>query len=410
MRPAGGLARLVDSVGRQNGRRSDSRDDSLAEAVRRRFGRFLKERVSPGATERDATNTPLSRELLRATAECGLLGLAMPRDVGGGGYALREWGRTLEVVGYECEDLSFPLVLSLYAAVASAVYESGRADLIRRYVRPLVRGERFCSFAYSEERDPFSFESTARFEDGVYVIDGQKSQVTGGMMADAFAVYLRRDKGLDLMVVLVERDDEGVEVLPVATMGVRAAGLATLKLRSVRVPASRVLVEADGLSHVQHFLNQRRLILACGVLGRMRAVIEEVIELLNGSIRFGMPLTEMQSVQAALGRMYVALHTATVVAHDALDHLVAKDFDPMWDSIVSASKYYVVKQAIEVGQSALHLAGGRGYLSSRPLERYVRDVMGLVAGGGAQDILEVDLGVNLVSAWERRSPAMEAPR
>lgn len=384
--------------------RDEVDESELAHSVRQRFGNFIGERVNPDTSARDAANAPLPRALLCEAARLGLLGMSLPRDAGGEGCDVYTWGRVLEEVAYLCDDLSFPLVMSLFASVASTIYESGRHDLIERYVRPMVRGERFASFAFSEERDAFTFRSTAARDEDGYVLNGRKVIVTGGLLADAFMTYVRAEGG-DLAVILVERDDPGVDLTPVGTMGVRAAGLASLRLDNVRVPVDRVLVASDGLGHVQRFLNQRRLLLSCGAVGRMRWAVDACVQLLSETERYRMALTDMQAVQAKLGKLFVSLETSRIVAHHGLQRLASKAYDPVWDPHLSAAKYYLTEQALHVGHTILHLTGGRGYESKYGFERYVRDVTGLISGSGAQDILEVDLGVWLASGRERKKAA-----
>ena len=69
--------------------------------------------------------------------------------------------------------------------------------------------------------------------------------------------------------------------------------------------------------------------------------------------------------------------------------------------VMGVGKYYLTQPALAVGRTALHVLGGQAYLSSLPFERFVRDTMGMIAGAGAQDILEVDLGIRGISDWQR---------
>ena len=66
------------------------------------------------------------------------------------------------------------------------------------------------------------------------------------------------------------------------------------------------------------------------------------------------------------------------------------------------AKYYVTDRAIEMAAHAFRLLGGKGYVKEHRLDRFLRDFYGLLAGGGAQDILEVDLGARSVSDLDRR--------
>lgn len=361
---------------------------------------LIRNRVNPGCAERDAHGAPIPLHLLREAADVGLLAGGLPKSVSGQGYDLCRWGMILEAVGYHCDDNAFPLVVSLFSGVAQTIYDSGDARLIDRYVCPALRGERFTSFAWTENADAFSLASTAVRDGDSYIVNADKFLVTGGLVADAFMTYLRDERG-DVIALIIDRGLPGVSVEPVSTMGMRAAGLASLRMVDVRVPATRLLAGNDGVGHVQRFLNRRRVIVTCGFLGRMRGVLEETVRHLDGAIRYGQPLTAMQSVQGAIGRLCIGMETAQVIVHQALQRLGTGDYIPEWDAHLSMAKYYLIERAIEVGEGALRLCGGRGYVTANGIERNLRDFLGFIAGAGAQDILEVDLGNWYISQVQR---------
>jgi acyl-CoA dehydrogenase len=371
--------------------------------ARTRYAPFVRECINPGADERDRAGTTFPREILREAARCGLWATGMPAACGGGGANAFEWGLTLEQLGYLADDSSFPLVISIRAAIANAIHGSGRADLDERYVKPMVACELFGSFAYSDGADPFAFSSHVRRDGTDWIADGGKLMVTGGTSADVFMTYLReRDSG-DLVVMLIERTDPGVEVTPVEVTGLRAAGLSSLKLDGVRLSNERVLQREDGVSHAQRFLNERRTLLACGALGRMQAVFELCIDSLDATVRYGKRLVEMQNVQASFGRMFAGIESARALAHFALQRQagLVPGYDPFFDPIGAAAKYTISERAIDVSTRAFRLLGGKGYVRDQRIERYVRDFYGLLAGGGAQDVLEVDLGIDAISNYQR---------
>lgn len=374
----------------------------IAEDVRERFAGFVREEVNPGAIERDVEGIGIPRTVLRKSAELGLLNYSIPRALGGGGADLFRWGVVLEELGYHCEDGSFPLVLSLHAAVANAIHQAASPAVAERVVAPLVRGERFACFAYSDGTDAFSFRSTAKKKGDRYLLDGDKQMVTGGLEGDVFMTYVRREDNDDLAVFLIERDDPGVTIEPVEVSGFRAAGMARLRFEGVELSEERMLVPFDGISHAQLFLNDRRGLLVCGLLGRMRAIVEDVAVSVGQTMRYGRPLSELTSVQATLGRMHVAVETARAMAHRALHGFRHADRSSVFDPDMAVAKYYVIEQAITVATSALRVTGGCGYMRHSNYERYLRDFHGGIAGGGAQDILEVNLGAYLSSMLGRR--------
>ena len=364
-----------------------------------RFGAFLQQCVCQDVIERDEAERPLAHHVLAEAGRLGLIGYALPHEAGGEGHSVAEWGIALEQIGTICHDLSFTLLLGLFSATAEAIYQTGRADLIEQYVRPTVRGERFVSFAYTENADAFNFQSRVQKMGKDYLLNGKKVMITGGTIADAFLTVVR-DEQDDLKVVLIERDDPGVSLTPVSVMGFRSIGLAALEFEDILLGPERIVVAHDGLSCAQKFLNQRRVILSCAPLGRMKGLLQSCVTHLGQTTRYGRPLSEMQSVQSKLGQMYMQVETSRTLVYEALGRLTRGETDPYWDPFVSMTKYTVADKAIQVAQAAIGLVGGAGYTKERPFERNLRDFYGLIPGAGSQNILEADLGQYIINQVE----------
>lgn len=369
---------------------------TIAKEATDRFGRFLKERINPGALERDSNMSTFSPDVLKEAADLGLVGFTAPTEVGGGGNSWFKWGHVLEEIGYLCSDSGLPMLLSYRESATNLVYRSGRQDLIDRYVRPAVAGESFIGWVYSEGQDPFSFKTTVHEVSGGYVVNGEKIAVTGALGDDAFIVYGLNEAKNDLIAVIVERDDPGLEITPINTMGLRSIGVGRMSFNQVRVPKDRVLTPRDGVSHAQVFINERRITGACWVLGRMRSLFEKVVGELSQRIRYSQPLTEMQTVQAALGRMSVAIESSRLMTHNMLERTTRTDIDINWDPYVAMAKYFLIQQAISIADTAQQLLGGYGYFQEFEFDRYLRDFYGVVPIIGTQYTLEVDLGIRAV--------------
>ena len=385
---ASGPARTLDEV-----------VDEIAAEATRRFGPFLAERVAPDAVERDSTSTPIDRAVLAEAADLGLLKQSIPSEIGGEGRDLLHRGVTLEQVGYLCVDQSFPLLVSVFEEIAREVAASGRQELAETYGRRLVESELLGAFAYSDGTDPFTFKSKATTVGGGYRLDGYKPIVTGAALADLFIVYVAIEGG-DLAAFVVERSDPGVTVMPRAVSGMRAAGIGSITMEDVRLPAWRMLYEEDGLSSAQRFLNARRVLHSCAPLGCMRSILERSIASLHETVRYGSLLSDAPNVQATLGRMYAAVETSRSVTHRALSRASAGLADAFFDPVASAAKHTVTELAIRTALDAMRLAGGEGYISDNHYERWHRDFTGLIAGAGTQDTLEMNLGALAVGNWE----------
>jgi alkylation response protein AidB-like acyl-CoA dehydrogenase len=363
-------------------------EERIASMVDQRWGDLLAE-MDVHAAERDAGGVTVPARFLAAAGESGLLAFPLPREAGGGGAGLLTWCMVLEQIGYRCQDTGFPLIAGIRTTIAQALLESGRPDLIRDYVEPIARGTLGIALAYSENADAFSMRTTlCREATGGYRLSGDKDFTTGGLLADVFLTYARTESG-DMAACLVHRDDPGVEVVPLSPVGTRTSGPAALRLRDVPLAAGRMVAAVDGLSHAQRVLNDRRLIVCCAPVGRARALVELSLARLETTIRLGQPLNKLPNVQAAVGRMYIAVEAARAMLYRgaAIGYT-----DPLFDPLVSAAKHSIVEQVRAVVEEALRVLGGYFYYGDPYFGICMRDFAGLVSVSGTQDLLEVTIG------------------
>jgi alkylation response protein AidB-like acyl-CoA dehydrogenase len=371
------------------------RRSEIANLVHARWGGLLAE-INSSVVGRDDAGLPPPADLMAATGSTGLQALSLPRQVGGEGVDALTWGMVLEQVGYYCEDSALPLIINHQVDIARLVCESGRADLIEKYAKPIAQGRFGAGIAYTDTADAFSFGTVLRRKGDGYVLSGYKSYVTGGQMSDVFLTYPLDDAG-DMQACLVERDDPGVTVTPVEASGMRTAGAASVTFSDVPLPADRVLEASDGLTHAQRILSNQRLWIACAPLGRAQAILEDCAAHLADTVRYGEPVAEMKNVEASLGRMYVAVESARVMLYHALSRVADGRTEPIFDPAVSAAKYFAVEQIRFVLERALNVLGGYGFYGTPHLGRYMRDFAGIALAAGTQDILEVNLGASVVA-------------
>jgi acyl-CoA dehydrogenase len=375
---------------------------AIVHEVRETLGPWLNKRVNPGAVERDRTGTPFSRQLLREAGELGLFGFTVPREVGGAGRSWREWGWYLHEIAYLCTDTSLPMLLAYCGTLIKLLHESGRPEFIDRYVRPMTLGQRFPAFCWSEGRDALSFRTTLRRSSRGFSLTGEKLPIADGMIADVFLVFARSEETGDVVAVLVEREDAGVETTPYLATGLRAGGMGRVRFEQVELPEDRVLVGNDGLSFGQRFLNDRRLEMPCWALGRMRALLETAVYELSQRIRYGLPVTEMQTVQAAIGRMVVGLESSRLVIANALERVATEAHDPYWDPPLAITKLHVIEQALAMSRTLQDILGGIAVLEAGPYERTLRDLACLNPIAGTMATLQVDLGIHAIAQIEQR--------
>jgi alkylation response protein AidB-like acyl-CoA dehydrogenase len=354
---------------------------------------FFATRLNPGAVQRDEACEVIPRTAFEDAAGMGLLNYLLPREVGGLGGGRRAFGLLLEQVGYLCEDPAFATMLAMYADVPNVIHRAGRPVLTERYVRPMAAGMKLGTFAYTDYGDAFDFQTRVTRKGDHHVVNGVKCLQTGGALADVFVVYAR-DETDDIRVLLVDRDDPGVSTVPVRALGLRSAGLTQLTLDGVVLAEERDLSGADGLADAQMFLNSRRMFLVCPLVGMMKNIVETCVRHLDTVVREGRPLTRAQQVQARLGNMYAKTLTSRAILHDALDRIGRGDVNEMFDPVVSAAKFVITENVVDVGEQAIRLTGWRGYAADElPFQRMYRAAMSALTGQTAQDVLEINLGV-----------------
>ena len=373
---------------------------ALGAEAERRFGRFIGERVNPGADERDRLGEPLPRSLLAEAGRLGLLGFSLPPEIGGEGRDKFEWGIVLEEVSRLSRDTGLASLIDVNAGVAELLLGTGRPDLTERYAAPMAAGLLVCPPAAYESRDPFDYLTNASEVGGGWRLDGNKPFIGGAVFADAFLVYAKDKESGDILAFLVEREDEGVGVDPLPTMGLRSMGFGNLTLRGVHLPADRIVVGADALSAMDTYLRNRRLMTASSVVGHMRALFDACMVALDERQRSGRVVLEFPNVQRTVGEMLVALEASQAIVHRALA-TTYRPRDQFFDPVATAAKEFVAEQAIKVGLAVMNLHGGQGYMRQYPWERYMRDALGLIGGQGAQEMLLIQLGQHAAFEMKR---------
>lgn len=383
-----------------------ARERAVADRVDRQWGQLLAE-VDAGAADRDATRSAVPERFLTAAAVQGLQALPLPTHVGGEDVGPLVWTLVLETIGVRCRDGGFAMILGIRAAIAQALLEVARPDLVNRYAIPIARGTLPVALAYSEDADTHSWRTTLSGPPGKRVLSGRKTFVSGGLHAQAFLTYARSDHG-DVVACMVHQDDPGVSVVPASPVGTRTSGPASIELDAVAIPEDRIVTAVDGQTHAQRLLNTRRLTACAAPLGQARALVELSASRLSTTIRQGASLADLPNVQGALGRMQIAVEGARALLYRAADLACEGHVDPLFDPMVSAAKHVAARAARTVLDEAQRVLGGHFYYGDPYFGTCLHDFAGLMTVAGTQDLLEINLGA-LASAQLREDQPRAKP-
>lgn len=368
--------------------------------ARRRFAGFVREEVNPGSYFRERNDHGVDRSVIARAAEIGLVQFSLPARVGGEGRDKFEWGLVVEELARISLDPGFSVLIDTTVEITEVVLSSGRRELIERYVPDLVTGRRYVALGAYESRDPYDYETTARLDGDEWVLQGTKHFVTGGLVADLFVMFVRDEASNDILAFVVERDDPGVTVLPLETMGLHSMALAQVVLHDVRVPQWRQVWHADALSEFNAYARGRRIMTACGIIGALEGQITNCVEALSTRRRSGRRVLDYPNVERSIGEMRMLLEASRATVLRALSGTRSADRDGYFDEFATVAKHHAAESALRIGQIVMNLQGGEGYISTFPWEGFMRNVLGLIGGQGSQELLLMQLGQRTIVGLE----------
>jgi acyl-CoA dehydrogenase len=274
----------------------------------------------------------------------------------------------------------------------------GNEEQKARYLVPTINGDRRSCFAITEPgagSDARAIRTWARREGDEWVINGEKTFITGGNEADFVMVFAvtDKDRGADggVTCFLVDRD-RGWRSHPIATMG--QWGPASLVFEDVRVPHSAILgEEGRGFELAMHWIGRGRYLLPARALGACERLVEMAMEHARTRVTFGAPIAERQAIQ-----WMIADSAVDIEALRWLVLVAAWQVDQGTDSrqAQSVAKLFGGVKANEVVDRVLQIHGGMGYTRELPVERWYRELRLLRIYEGTDEIQRRTIARNLL--------------
>lgn len=359
---------------------------------------FVRREVAPHLQEwEDAGSVP--RDLHAAAAKQGLLGISFPESVGG------EGGTLLDTVDLQEGMFSAGASSGLMAALFTGgialphLVANGGPDLVDRFVRPTLAGERIGALAITEPgggSDVGGIRTTAVREGDEYVVNGAKTFITSGVRADFVTTAVRTGGpgagGVSLLVV--EKGTPGFTVdRSLRKMGWHCSDTAELSFVDARVPVANLVGEENtGFLQIAEQFVVERIALAVHAYGIAARSLDLSAAYCRDRETFGKPLADRQVVRHKLVEMRRSVEVARCyVRRTAERHVLGEDVV----AEACLAKQTAVDCATYVCDQAVQLHGGTGYMHGTEVERHYRDARILPIGGGASEVL-TDLAAKLL--------------
>lgn len=372
-------------------------DNEQRQQFRETVKRFVEKEVTPYVNDWDEAGE-IPWELHQKTAELGAFGFDVDERYGGLGFD----DCFMRVIF--AEEFAMCGAGGVSAAmggrnISIAPIHAHASDDIRDKVLPeIVSGRKSSSLAITEPSggsDVANLKTSAKKHGNGYLLNGEKTFITGGMKSDFFVVGARTgEKGMfGVSLFFVEADSEGFSrnELP-KKMGWWCSDQASLYFDDVFVPASNMLgPENQGFMVIMNNFNFERIGLAAAMLGMMKAAYEDAIAWAKERQTFGKPLIRHQVIRHKLADIAAQIDMIESYLNIVCYH-VNEGNHPLPE--IARLKFSASKALEFCASEAMQILGGAGYLRGNRVERIYREVKVMAIGGGSEEIMR-DLSVRM---------------
>ncbi len=353
---------------------------------------FAEREIKPVAQELDEKGE-FSVENTKKMGELGLFGMYLPEKYGGQGLDTLSYIIAVEELARV--DGSHAATLAAHNSLGiGPIYYYGTEEQKMKYLPPLCTGDGLWAFGLTEPEagsDSRGTKTTAKLEDGKWLINGSKIFITNGASPIALGatvqavtkVYENGKK--EYTCVIVERGTPGFKQVPMhGKMMWRASDTAELYFDDCVVPEENLLGQIGEGSHMMlSTLDNGRLSIAAMGLGLAQGAYEMALDYAKERKQFGKPISKFQINAFKLADMAMKIELARNLLYKAC---WLKDNNKPFAKEAAMSKLYCSEIAREVADEAVQLHGGYGLMKDYPVERFYRDQRLLQIGEGTSEI------------------------
>ncbi len=340
---------------------------------------FARREIAPIAAQFDESGAfPL--ETVR---KMGLMGIEVPEQYGGAG--MDTLAHVLTMIEIAKADASHSTIMSVHNSLyCYPIQVFGTERQKREWITPVASGEQIGAYSLTEPMsgsDAGNMASRASLNDAGthYVINGRKSWVTSGPVADRlilFTMTAAEAKHRGITAFLIDTSQPGFSRGKVEPkLGIRASATSEIIFEDYACPVENVLGEVgQGFKIAMTVLDAGRIGIAAQALGIAEAAYEAALEYARERQAFGAPIGSFQMIQQKIADMKTRIEASRALLYQAvLARQRAMASGARYTSEASMAKLFCSETAAYVTDEALQIHGGMGYSKEMPVERYYRD-------------------------------------
>ncbi len=350
--------------------------------IRDQARKFAQEVIAPVAERHDLTGE-FPFETIKQMGELGLMGIEVPEEYGGAEMDAISY--VLAMVEISKADAAHGVIMSVNNSLfCHSILRFGTEEQKKKHLEPAASGETIGAYALTEPTsgsDAGSMKSRAVLsQDGThYTLNGRKSWITSGPVADAMVVFVMTDpekRNRGITAFIIETDMPGFVVGKTEPkLGIRASATCEILMENLRCPVeNRLGAEGQGFKIAMVVLDAGRIGIASQALGIAEAAYQASLQYAREREAFGRFIGQFQMIQQQLADMRTRIEASRLLVYSAaLAKERAKETGERYTLQAAMAKLFASETAMWVATQAVQIHGAMGYSKELPVERYFRD-------------------------------------
>ncbi len=343
---------------------------------------FAQKEIVPIAAEYDESGEfPL--DTIKKMGAMGFMGIEVPEEYGGAGMDTIAYVLAMEEIAKA--DVSHSTIMSVNNSLyCHGIMTFGTEEQKKKWIVPVASGEKIGAYSLTEPMsgsDAGTMKSRAVLNDSGthYVINGRKSWVTSGPVADYIVLFTMTEpekKHKGITAFLIDTSLPGfVRGKKEPKLGIRASATSEIVFESYECPVENVLGQpGEGFKISMVALDAGRIGIASQALGVAEAAYEASVQYARERHAFGQPIGSFQMIQQKIADMKTRIEAARLLIYNAaLAKMRSKYTGERYSTEASMAKLFASETAMFVTHAAVQIHGGMGYSKELPIERYFRD-------------------------------------
>jgi alkylation response protein AidB-like acyl-CoA dehydrogenase len=342
---------------------------------------FAKTEIAPIASQFDESGE-FPFETIKKMGALGFMGIEVPEQYGGAGMDTMSYVLALEEI---CKvDASHGVIMSVNNSLyCHGIMKFGTEDQKEKFLKPVAAGKSIGAYSLTEPMsgsDAGTMKSQAKLEGDHYILNGRKSWVTSGPVADYIVVFMMTDpgkkqKGISAFLIDTSNSPGFSRGKKEPKLGIRASATSELIFENCRIPVThRLSNEGDGFKIAMTVLDAGRIGIASQALGIAEAAYEASLAFAREREAFGQKIGEFQGISFKIADMKTRIEAARLLIYNAaLAKENSKTTDERFTLQSSIAKLFASETAMFCAHAAVQIHGGLGYSKELPVERYFRD-------------------------------------